>query len=382
MRIKIRNGLFLLFGAHGVLQVIYWELIKGYPACFMCKGYRVVYVSILVTAILYRKRASMFRLFLLCGLIAIETFWSVWDVVQKMGVATQKCQATAQIIDEKMVFVACTSQLASWGGVLSSPVGLNAVLSVVMLGYVMHVLWQLKFWRFNFWGFNLLRLNLWRFKWFRWSLVMIGLFAQERVASSYKDGYAALQQAVKEQKNKAVEKDVQKVYEIAKKNAKPYEAQVRQLRTAPSQEALVEAQTIIHVQDDASNANKASCKGKCPSIKSIPDSEPSLQVCMSFSVPIQVWKDLNEDLIRHQGVFVVKGLPNNSFQAFAAKVLEFRKHGITAPIRIDPKLFERLTVNQVPLFVVKKQDETHTVSGTVTIPYVMDLMHIKKEGAQ
>lgn len=366
MRIKVRNGLFLLFGVQGVLQVVYWELIKGYPACFMCKGYRVVYVSILITAIVYRSRASFFRLLLLCGLITVETFWSVWDVVQKMGVVAQKCQSTAQIIDEKMVFVACTSQLASWGKVLCSPVGLNALLSVVMLGYVMHVLWKL----------NLLRLNLWRFKRFRWSLILISLLIQDSAGSSQRDVHAAIQQAVNVQKNKAVEKDVQTLHEIAENNAKHYETQARQLGTAPSKAALAEAQTIIHGQD-ASNANKASCKGKCLSFKPTPDNEPHLQVCMSFSVPIQVWKDLNEDLIRHQGVFVVIGLPNNSFQAFAGKVLEFRKQGITAPIRIDPKLFERVKVNQVPLFVVNQNDETHTVSVTVTIPHVMDLMHIK-----
>ncbi|MDP3334465.1 MAG: TrbC family F-type conjugative pilus assembly protein [Alphaproteobacteria bacterium] len=364
MRIKVRSWIFLLFGAQGVLQVIYWELIKGYPACFMCKGYRVVYVSILIAAIIYRKRASMFRLLLLFGLIVVETLWSVWDVIQKMGMFTQKCQTTAQIIEGKMVFVPCEAQLASWGNIPRSPVGLNALLSVVMLGYVMYVLWQLK---------------LWRFKWFRWSLVMIGLFAQESVASSHKDAHTAIQQALNVQNNKAVEKDVQKLYEIAEKNAKHYEAQARQLGAPPAKAALAEAQTIIHRQD-ASNANKASCKGKCSSFQPMPDIDPSLQVCMSFSVPIQVWKELNEDLIHHQGVFVVKGLPNNSFQAFAGKVLEFRKQGITAPIRIDPKLFERLKVNQVPIFVVKKKDETHTVSGTVTIPYVLNVMHIKNEG--
>lgn len=366
MRIKVRSGLFLLFGVQGVLQVVYWELIKGYPACFMCKGYRVVYVSILITAILYRKRASFFRLLLLCGLITVETLWSLWDVVQKMGLLTQKCQATAQIIDGKMVFVPCEAQLESWGTVLSSPVGLNALLSVVMLVYVLHVLWKLQFYRFN----------LWRFKRLRWSLILISLLIQDSAASSQRDVHTAIQQAVNVQKNKAVEKDVQMLHKSAKKKAKLYEKDVRRLKAPISQEALAEAQTIIH-GEGASNANKASCNGKCPSFKPIPDSEPSLTVCMSFSVPTQVWKDLNEDLMRHHGVFVVNGLPNNSFQAFAEKVLEFRKQGITAPIRIDPKLFERLKVNQVPQFVVKQKDETHTVSGTLTIPYVLDLMHIK-----
>ncbi len=353
MRIKIRTYLFLLFGLQGMFQVIYWELIKGYPACFMCKGYRVLYMSILITAILYRKRASFFRLLLLCGLITVETVWSGWGVIQKMGVITHKCQATAQIIEGKMIFVPCASQLDSWGKVLCSPVGWNALLSVLMLGYVVGVLWQLK---------------IWRIKGFRWGLVLMGLGANENSASTHKDGYPAIQQAVNVQKNKAVEKDVLKLQEIAEMNAKLYEKDVRHLNVPDVPERLAETKELLQT---------TRCKGKCPSFQPTSEFEPSLQVCMSFSVPIQVWKDLNEDLIRHRGVFVVKGLPNNSFQAFAAKVLELRKQGITAPIRIDPKLFEQLKVNQVPLFVVKKKDETHTVSGTLTIPYVMDLMHIK-----
>lgn len=363
MRIKVRNGLFLMFGLQGMLQVIYWELIKGYPACFMCKGYRVLYMSILIAAILYRKRASFFRLLVLFGLITVETFWSGWDVVQKMGVATQKCQANAHIVDGKMIFSSCVSQLSSWGNVLRSPVVWNALFSVMMLGYVVGVLWQLKFWRFNLWRFN-----LWRFRRFRWSLVLMGLLPNENSASTHKDGYPAIQQAVNVQKNKAVEKDVQTLHEIAEKNAKLYEKDVRKLKTPSSTERLSDAKDFLQTRR---------CKGKCPSFQPTSEFEPSLQVCISFSVPVQVWKDLNEDLIRHQGVFVVKGLPNNSFQAFAEKVLELRKYRVTAPIRIDPKLFDRLKVNQVPLFVVTQKDETHTVSGSVTIPYVMECMHIK-----
>lgn len=366
MLIKIRNGLFLLFGGQGVLQVVYWELIKGYPACFMCKGYRVLYISILLTAILYRMRASFFRLLFLCGLVAIETLWSVWDVVQKMGVVTQKCQAIAQIIEGKMVFVACASQLSSWGKVLCFPVVWNALLSVVLLGYVVYVLWQLK---------------RWRFKWFRWSFMMIGLFAQESFASSHKDGHTAIQQAVNVQQAKNYDADTQDLCSASIEKAKKYEAQARQIGAAPSKTALAEAKKIIHGHC-SSHANKGACKGKCSSFQPTVDMESTLQVCMSFSVPIQVWKDLNEDLIHHKGVFVVKGLPNNSFQAFAEKVLAFRKQGITAPIRIDPKLFERHRIQQVPLFVVNEKGETHTVSGTVTVPYVLDLMHIKKEGKQ
>lgn len=372
MRIKIRSFLFLLFGGQGVLQVIYWEFIKGYPACFMCKGYRVLYVSIFLMAIVYRYRGSFLRLLGLFSLIAVEACWSVWDVVQRLGRVAQKCQADAHIVDGKMVFTSCTSPQASFLKVLSSPVGVNAMLSVLMLGYVLYVVWQLKFWRLM--GFRRLR--------FRWSLVLTSLLIQDSAASLHKDANTAIRQTVIGQKIKDYAADAEELAEISARKAKKYESQVREIGAKPSKEMLAEAQAIIQGQDDASNANKVACKGKCGVFQPTLDKEPSLQVCLSFSVPLLVWKELNEDLIRHHGVFVVRGLPNNSFQAFVAKVLELRKHGITAPIRIDPKLFKQLKVNQVPLFVVNEKGETHTVSGTVTIPYVMSLIHIKTEGQE
>jgi type-F conjugative transfer system pilin assembly protein TrbC len=364
MRIKIRTYLFLLFGLQGILQVIYWELIKGYPACFMCKGYRVLYMSIFVTALLYRYRASFFRLLLLCGLITVETLWSGWDVIQKMGMFTQKCHAKAHIVNGFLVFTPCGSTIPSVFKALSSPIGINAILSILMCGYVVHILWRLK---------------SWRLKGFRKSLMLIGLLFQDINATTHKD--TAIQQVAKTQEPQNYASDAQDLYDVSEVQAKEYEAQARQIGSPFSKAALVEAKKIIH-EHRLFHANKGSCNGKCSSFQPTVDMESTLQVCMSFSVPIQVWKDLNEDLIRHQGVFVVKGLPNNSFQAFAEKVLAFRKQGITAPIRIDPKLFERHRIQQVPLFVMNEKGETHTVSGTVTVPYVLDLMHIKKEGKQ
>lgn len=354
MRIKIRSWLFLLFGFQGVFQVIYWELIKRYPACLMCKGYRVLYISILVTALIYRYRASMFRLLLLCGLIIMETVWSLWDVVQKIGFASQKCHAVSRSVEGKMVFTSCMPHTASLFKVFCSPVGLNALLSLLMCGYVIVILWQLKFWRL---------------KSFRRSLILIGLLVEESFASPHKDGHTVIQHAVKVQnlQTKTFEKDVLKLQDIAEKNAKHYEQDVRQLEAPLSPERIADAKAVLQT---------TRCKGKCSSFQTTTESDPKLQVCMSFSVPVQVWKDLNADLLKHNGVFVINGLPNNSFQAFAQKVLAFRQQGITAPIRIDPKLFEQLKVQHVPMFVVKDSSKMHTVSGTVTIPYVMDLMHI------
>jgi type-F conjugative transfer system pilin assembly protein TrbC len=357
MRIKIRSWLFLLFGFQGVFQVIYWELIKRYPACLMCKGYRVLYISILVTALIYRYRASMFRLLLLCGLIIMETVWSLWDVVQKIGFASQKCHAVSRSVEGKMVFTSCMPHTASLFKVFCSPVGLNALLSLLMCGYSVWVVGRIKFWRL---------------KSFRWGVCVIFLnhtYGTEAKSSLEID--KPLRQALhtQEQRAKQYESEINALTKSADIPSKAYQKEAAaMIKQAPTKEALESVRAAISPQD--------ACKGKCPSFKPTSEFEPSLQVCMSFSVPVQVWKDLNADLLKRNGVFVINGLPNNSFQAFAQKVLAFRQQGITAPIRIDPKLFEQLKVQHVPIFVVKDSSKMHTVSGTVTIPYVMDLMHI------
>jgi type-F conjugative transfer system pilin assembly protein TrbC len=258
-----------------------------------------------------------------------------------MGLLAQKCHSSWRIIDGHSVFASCQSSHEPLLKLFLSPVGLNAMLSQLMFGYVVYVLWRI--------------LKQHR----RVALLILILcpVVVNNVAAS------------------AIDPRFKKALDQQTHRSKLYQKDLQQLQTRSHQQ-------IDQYADEARSATgvkqpNTGCTGKCPSFTPTPDVVPPLQVCMSFSVPLQVWKDLNEDLIRHNGVFVVKGLPNNSFQAFAEKVLEFRKLGITAPIQIDPKLFERLNVKHVPLFIVHDEDEPHIVSGTLTVPYVMDLMHIK-----
>jgi type-F conjugative transfer system pilin assembly protein TrbC len=293
----------------------------------------------------------------------LEAFWSFWDVLQKIGLSKQKCYSVLQSIDGHIDSTPCSLNTPILK-VMFSPVGVNAILSAMMLGCVVSIVWYIQ---------------PWNRKYFLYGLFLIGLGVSENTASSDSKVNISAQKIARMKTSKKYDEAARRLYETADQKAKEYSVQAKGIGGQPSQETISEAQKAISTTTAHS---RGACKGKCPSIKSIPDSEPSLQVCMSFSVPIQVWKELNGDLMRHQGVFVVRGLPNNSFQAFAGKVLEFRKQGITAPIRIDPKLFDRFNINQVPVFVVKQKDEMHTVSGTLTIPYVMNILHIKQEGNQ
>lgn len=351
MRIKIRSWLFLLFGVQGVMQVVYWEIIKGYPACFMCKGYRFLYMAIVMAALGYSYRPRLNGLYVLCGTVGAETMWSLWDFFQTIGATSQKCHAAARIVDGKMMFTSCASPQASFLKVIGSPAGVNTLLSILMCGYALRIIWKIKGGRFLKWiGYV-------------WLLALSLTHTEAAIDATFRRTLKA-----QEQRAKAYDAEMKSLEQAAIITSKAYPKETESIVKKKPTQAMIEAAHILQ---------KNTCKGKCPTFNPTPDQAPQVQVCMSFSVPFQVWKDLNADLIQNNGVFVVKGLPNNSFQAFAEKVLDFRKQGITAPIRIDPKLFERHHIQNVPLFILSHQNETHTVSGTLTIPYVMDLIHIK-----
>ena len=81
--------------------------------------------------------------------------------------------------------------------------------------------------------------------------------------------------------------------------------------------------------------------------------ESDLKVFMSFSVPIESWKDISSQLEKTTGVFVLRGIPNNSFEEFAVKLLNLREAGVLAPIDLDPEAFETHAIDAVPAFVFK-----------------------------
>ena len=356
MRIKIQSWLFLLFGLQGVMQVVYWETIKGYPACFMCKGYRILYLAIVMSALWYVYRPRLNRLYVLSGAVMAETLWSLWDFFQKVGTLSQKCHGTARIVEGKMVFTPCASQHSSWLKVLCSPVGVNTLLSILICFYALRVLWKTRC------GHQ---------KFLQW-IGCVGLLGMSVIPTE-----AAIDERFRralkaqEQRAKAYDAEMKSLEQAATIKSKSYQKETEAIvKKKPTHEMMESAQTVI--------VNKNTCTGKCPTFNHTPDQEHKVKICMSFSVPAHVWKELNQELIKHEGVFVVKGLPNNSFQVFTQKVLDLRKQGITAPIQIDPKLFERLNVALVPHFIWKHEDEVYTASGTVTLSYVMGLVRESK----
>lgn len=122
----------------------------------------------------------------------------------------------------------------------------------------------------------------------------------------------------------------------------------------------------------------------CPTCHKTPSVEADLEVgkrllvFMSFSAPVETWKDLSSQLEKTDGVFVVRGVPENSFEAFAKKVVELRQAGVGAPIDIDPEAFETYAIDRVPAIVLEEGTRNDKVVGNVRLDAA--LIKIKEMG--
>ena len=52
---------------------------------------------------------------------------------------------------------------------------------------------------------------------------------------------------------------------------------------------------------------------------------------MSFSVPENIWLEINEDLQKSERAFILNGLPGNSMREFSTRVAHLRKNWDYSP---------------------------------------------------
>jgi len=93
------------------------------------------------------------------------------------------------------------------------------------------------------------------------------------------------------------------------------------------------------------------------------DKYPDLLVFVSFSMPMETLKTLNQQAIQHGGKLVFRGLVNNSFKEMALKLRE-----LSAEALIDPTLFEKYQITQVPA-IVKGH---HKIVGNISLTYALE----------
>ncbi len=98
--------------------------------------------------------------------------------------------------------------------------------------------------------------------------------------------------------------------------------------------------------------------------------EPKFYIFMSFSIPDAIWLSLSQEMNTMQAIFVLRGLPDNSFNTFAQKIQRLKQLGMDASVQIHPTLFKKHSIDKVPTIV---SSDASKVSGAVSLHYALDL---------
>lgn len=135
-------------------------------------------------------------------------------------------------------------------------------------------------------------------------------------------------------------------------------------------------------QDPHVEAAKAHCtqssltsfeKKKCTtSISSTPDEVAPIYILISFSVPDHVWVGLSKELENKGGIFVLRGLPRNSFKELSKKIQHLDKLGVKVPIQINPKLFTAYQATLVPTFLIQYNEGYDKITGNISLTFALE----------
>ena len=107
--------------------------------------------------------------------------------------------------------------------------------------------------------------------------------------------------------------------------------------------------------------------------------EDALRVFVSFSMPDAAILSFSKALEKTGGTLVFRGIPENSFQLFAQKILELKKQGMGAQVSVDPESFERFQIKNVPTIALTFQDSYDTIGGNVSLRYALSRFSEKGE---
>ena len=109
------------------------------------------------------------------------------------------------------------------------------------------------------------------------------------------------------------------------------------------------------------------------------EKDTDLFIFMSFSVPENTWKELSNEVKKAEAVFILRGLPGNSFNEFFSKISELKKKGIAAPIQIFPEYFKKYEINHCPAFVFKEGEKFDKVSGNISLGTALEIISRRGE---
>ena len=100
-------------------------------------------------------------------------------------------------------------------------------------------------------------------------------------------------------------------------------------------------------------------------------------IFVSFSMPQEVLKNLNQDAQKYAATLILKGLVDNSFKQTVAKLKDF-----PSSVEIDPSAFEKYHITKVPTFIrVREGKEVARLSGNVTLSFAAQKLREQEGGA-
>ena len=101
-------------------------------------------------------------------------------------------------------------------------------------------------------------------------------------------------------------------------------------------------------------------------------------VFVSFSMPKTLLEDVLSDASRQHTPAVINGLVHNSMKETAEKIYTLSQVIPNLELQIDPTLFERFNIHQVPALVVARGTLFDVIYGNLTI--LEDLSRIGRTG--
>lgn len=66
----------------GIANIIYWEIYKGYSACWICKWHRAVYITLFISLLALFKYKKFFIKLLIWLLLVLEMLVSIMQVLK------------------------------------------------------------------------------------------------------------------------------------------------------------------------------------------------------------------------------------------------------------------------------------------------------------
>lgn len=99
------------------------------------------------------------------------------------------------------------------------------------------------------------------------------------------------------------------------------------------------------------------------------NNKEELLVFVSFSLPESVLKSLHQQSQQNNGRLIFRGLVNDSFKETQKAFLNTGIEGY-----IDPILFEKHTIQQVPTFVLVTKTGSDRVAGNISVSEALKIM--------